>query len=313
MLLAFAEAYSQSDGSLATHRGIDIAARPGDGVTTPVGGTVAFVGRIPGSAGGTVLAVTVLDGDRRATFLPLDEAEVQVGQSVTAGATIGRAAAHGDPSSDASHVHVGLRQGDVYIDPAPLFSSSEPVDPVSPDPQASPAGDDVPAPTTSPAVSARIAESSVVPIEATAPSHGQLAEPATDLAPRVTVSGAVAAQRLPAGVTLAADAPAASRVQPVSMPAVSAGSSAAAAAAASNAFQAVRMLGREPLGVAGCLAAFVGCVALFTRRALARRIVSEEPMSDRLGIMLRALRAGDTLCGLTSCSGHSAFTDPGPS
>jgi hypothetical protein len=60
-------------------------------------------------------------------------------------------------------------------------------------------------------------------------------------------------------------------------------------------------------------AAIFGSALVLTRKSLAGSIVDGSHVSDRLGILLQHLKAGDTLCGLTSCSGHAAFTVPGPS
>ncbi len=56
----------------------------------------------------------------------------------------------------------------------------------------------------------------------------------------------------------------------------------------------------------GPLALAAVVVALFyiaTRRVVECRLRVSQPVSDRFGSMLQHLRAGDTLCGLTSCSG----------
>lgn len=72
------------------------------------------------------------------------------------------------------------------------------------------------------------------------------------------------------------------------------------------------LLREQPAAFGALAAAVLGSAVLLTRRSLLRISTSQQPVSDRLGIMLRALRTGDTIHGFTSCSGHSAFTDPGP-
>ncbi len=59
----------------------------------------------------------------------------------------------------------------------------------------------------------------------------------------------------------------------------------------------------SPLAAAALVAALLAAGLLLTRRVVERRIQSNPPVSHRLGMMLQHLRAGDTLCGLTSCSG----------
>lgn len=59
----------------------------------------------------------------------------------------------------------------------------------------------------------------------------------------------------------------------------------------------------SPLSMAVAALAAASVILLLSRRSLERRIVSNTPASDRFGSMLQHLRAGDTLCGLTSCSG----------
>ena len=128
------------------HRGIDLPADVGAAIQAPSAGRVAFAGTIPADGGGTCNAVTIETADgHKISLLPLESVQVQAGASVCAGDTVGRLAVSGDDSSASPHLHLGLRQGDRYTDPAPLLASGggEPVAP--------PASDTAPEPFADPA------------------------------------------------------------------------------------------------------------------------------------------------------------------
>ena len=109
-----------------THRGVDLEAAAGAGVVSPVEGTVVFAGRVPADGGGTCGAVTIEMADgRRVSLLPLEGVCIALGDSVVAGSTLGSVAASGDDSSAAPHLHVGLRNGELYLDPAPFLPCGE--------------------------------------------------------------------------------------------------------------------------------------------------------------------------------------------
>jgi hypothetical protein len=127
VLLAYGEAYSGR-----THSGVDLRAGAGDRVVAPCAASVAFAGRVPAGVGQTCLAITLaLPDGRSMTLMPLATAAVTAGSEVGAGAKIGEIAAAGDGSCAESHLHVGLRRGDTYLDPmtllvAPVVGASEP-------------------------------------------------------------------------------------------------------------------------------------------------------------------------------------------
>jgi hypothetical protein len=127
VILAFAERY---DGH--THRGIDLAAPAGSEVRAPAAGTVVFAGTVPADGGGTCNAVTVelVDG-LRVSLLPLESVLVAAGDSVSAGDGVGYLAQAGDDSSAEAHLHLGLRQGDTYLDPAGLLPGPTSATPTS--------------------------------------------------------------------------------------------------------------------------------------------------------------------------------------
>lgn len=158
----FGESYPAS-GETLSHHGTDLLAEPGQAVLSPSDGEVAFAGAVPAAGGGTRLALTlVLPGGERVTLMPLESVAVSRGDNVSAGVALGTVAADGDASWAATHLHVGVRRGTVYIDPASVFSSDTAAHVPAPspvtgpmtapaDPPAAPAVA-TPAPSRSPAV-----------------------------------------------------------------------------------------------------------------------------------------------------------------
>lgn len=99
------------------HRGVDLAASPGDAVRAAGAGLVLWAGDL---AGRGVVSVLHPDG-RRTTYEPV-AASVEIGDEVDAGQVIGRLAlgvSHcgGSPSC----LHWGLRRGEDYLDPIGLL------------------------------------------------------------------------------------------------------------------------------------------------------------------------------------------------
>ncbi|MHB1136752.1 MAG: murein hydrolase activator EnvC family protein [Coriobacteriia bacterium] len=165
------------------HRGIDLPADAGVAVRSPMAGRIAFAGTIPADGGGTCNAVTIETTDgRRVSLLPLESVHIQAGASVCAGDTVGRLAASGDDSLGYPHLHLGLRQGDRYIDPAPMLSiggGGEPAMPPvlysSPEPPLVPA--DTALPHGSDTASGELTHGSVsvpLPVPATASASAQI-------------------------------------------------------------------------------------------------------------------------------------------
>ncbi len=104
----------------AGHRGLDLAARTGDGVLAVAPGTVTHRGTVAGRG-----TVTVLHADGlRSTYEPLDPS-VSVGEVVTAGQRLG--VVQPGAGASATHcgprvcLHLGARRGDAYLDPWPLL------------------------------------------------------------------------------------------------------------------------------------------------------------------------------------------------
>lgn len=115
--LAFGAVYSAGEGGSAQHRGVDLAAASGARVVAPLAGRVSFAGSVPGVGGGRVTAVTVETAHGKVTLLPLGDVCVSRGSQIAEGDAIGVVAASGDGSSADTHLHVGVRRGELYVDP----------------------------------------------------------------------------------------------------------------------------------------------------------------------------------------------------
>jgi len=90
------------------NRGLEYATVPGTAVRAIGAGQVVFAGQVGGR-----LAVTVLHPDgRRSSYSDLATIEVVTSALVPRGAQVGRAG----PT-----LHLGVREGDRYVDPAQLF------------------------------------------------------------------------------------------------------------------------------------------------------------------------------------------------
>jgi len=307
VILGFGSAYTAPDGSSCTHRGLDAAASPGSPVQAPVSGTVRFAGRVPGPHGGTVGAVTLETDQGLVSVLPVEGIEVSKGDSVERGDALGALSASGDPSSAGAHVHLSLRHGDLYVDPvvllvappAPEQKPTPEVDPVTvPDPE--PNG----APVATPAPSANAADA-LGSGSTWAPSGAGLGSRATQQteAPATSLMGE--------GVSLASDS--AALTVDLAAPSTSSRPSINADISATERLSRIVLeVGRgvvawlRSAGTSGAVAISVGflaCFGLLGKQAFERRVASNPPVSDRLGKLLQQLRAGDTLRGLTSCSG----------
>lgn len=102
------------------HRGIDIAAPEASVVRAAAGGRVAFAGHVGGS-----IAVSIDHPDGvRTTYSYLAQATVRAGEAVTRGDPIGRSGTGHPGSSAETHVHVGARRGETYLDVEALLVDS---------------------------------------------------------------------------------------------------------------------------------------------------------------------------------------------
>ena len=95
------------------NRGLEYATAPGTPARAIGAGTVTFAGRV---AGRGVVTVQHPDG-LRSSLTGLAEVRVAVGDRVGRGDVLGTAAAM---------LHLGVRRGDEYVDPAALFADGPP-------------------------------------------------------------------------------------------------------------------------------------------------------------------------------------------
>jgi murein DD-endopeptidase MepM/ murein hydrolase activator NlpD len=93
---------------MAGNRGIEYGTQPGAVVRAIGSGVVRFTGMV---AGRLVITVQHPDG-LRSSYLPLEQPEVSAGQRVRAGQRLGLAA---------GPLHLGVRRGERYLDPALLW------------------------------------------------------------------------------------------------------------------------------------------------------------------------------------------------
>jgi Peptidase family M23 len=110
---------------LAGHRGVDLAADPGQVIVSAGPGTVTFAGPVAGRQ-----VVVVTHGPLRTTYEPV-EPSVTIGDPVSTGSPIGRLEASwpapdAGPAQGAAHcatpcLHWGLLRGDTYLNPMDLL------------------------------------------------------------------------------------------------------------------------------------------------------------------------------------------------
>ena len=105
----------------AGHRGVDLAATPGQSVRSALPGEVTFAGRV---AGRTVVVVAH-PGGVRTTYLPVVPV-VAVGVQVSAGTVVGRLDAD-QHCALSTCLHWGARRGDDYVDPLSLLTPAGPI------------------------------------------------------------------------------------------------------------------------------------------------------------------------------------------
>jgi murein DD-endopeptidase MepM/ murein hydrolase activator NlpD len=96
------------------HRGIDLAAKPGEVVLAAAAGTVAFVGSIAGKP-----VISLDHGQVRTTYEPVIST-LRVGERVGLGQVIGRVGVGGHCTGC---LHWGLREGKAYLNPLLLIDN----------------------------------------------------------------------------------------------------------------------------------------------------------------------------------------------
>jgi len=97
----------------AGNRGLEYDVDPGTPVRALAAGTVTFAGVV---AGTRYVVIAHADG-RRATYGQLAATTLAGGHAVAAGAVVGTSTAG---------LYVGLREGDVYVDPEPYIGRASP-------------------------------------------------------------------------------------------------------------------------------------------------------------------------------------------
>lgn len=98
------------------HRGVDLAASPGQDVLAPVAGTVTFSGVVVDRG---VVVVTTASG-LRTTFEPVEGA-LPTGTAVAAGQVVGRLTGGPGHCAPAACLHWGVLRGETYLDPLALL------------------------------------------------------------------------------------------------------------------------------------------------------------------------------------------------
>lgn len=116
---------------LPGHRGVDLAASPGEAVRAPSAGVVTFAGPV---AGRGVVVISHDDGLR--TSLEPVVTDVRPGMRVTTGEVVGATEVPGEGGATAVQhgghcagtcVHWGVRRGERYVDPLALLGDRPPI------------------------------------------------------------------------------------------------------------------------------------------------------------------------------------------
>jgi murein DD-endopeptidase MepM/ murein hydrolase activator NlpD len=96
----------------AGHRGIDIASPLGTPIRAPAPGIVTFAGKVAGN-----LFLTIdHGGGLESTYSWIATLAVNKGDAVTAGQAVATTGT-GHPGSSITHLHMGVKLDDVYVDP----------------------------------------------------------------------------------------------------------------------------------------------------------------------------------------------------
>lgn len=99
----------------AGHRGVDLAAKPGEAILAAASGTVAFAGSVAGKP-----VISIDHGSVRTTFEPVIST-LHVGDHVEIGQVIGVLGGTNDHHHCHGCLHWGLREGKTYLDPLLLL------------------------------------------------------------------------------------------------------------------------------------------------------------------------------------------------
>ena len=107
--------YNKTLGDWRTHNGIDYAAAKGEKVSAPAAGKVTLAGA-DGSWGPTV-AIEDASG-RLWRISGVADLKVKAGDTVTAGQALGTVGSVSCECAEDSHIHLEVKQGEKYLDPA---------------------------------------------------------------------------------------------------------------------------------------------------------------------------------------------------
>lgn len=109
--------YSSTLGDWRTHNGVDYACTQGAAVAAPVAGKVVSAG-----AEGNWGTVVVLEdaAGRSWRLCGVADPAVKAGDTVAAGQKLGTVGTVGCECAEESHIHVEVKQGESYLDPAKL-------------------------------------------------------------------------------------------------------------------------------------------------------------------------------------------------
>ena len=109
--------YNKTLGDWRTHNGVDYACTQGAAVAAPVAGKVVSAG-----AEGNWGTVVVLEdaAGRLWRLCGVADPAVKAGETVTAGQKLGTVGTVGCECAEESHIHVEVKQGESYLDPAKL-------------------------------------------------------------------------------------------------------------------------------------------------------------------------------------------------
>ena len=109
--------YNKTLGDWRTHNGVDYACTQGAAVAAPVAGKVVSAG-----AEGNWGTVVVLEdaAGRLWRLCGVADPAVKAGDTVTAGQKLGAVGTVGCECAEESHIHVEVKQGESYLDPAKL-------------------------------------------------------------------------------------------------------------------------------------------------------------------------------------------------
>ena len=110
--------YNKTLGDWRTHNGIDYAAAKGEKVSAPAAGKVTLAGA-DGSWGPTV-AIEDASG-RLWRISGVVDLKVKAGDTVTAGQALGTVGSVSCECAEDSHIHLEVKQGEKYLDPAKVM------------------------------------------------------------------------------------------------------------------------------------------------------------------------------------------------